>query len=160
MSNRRRRIEQEVLPGKLPYDVANVVSSVDPDEKAFMLVEKNIASKDHVSANRYQVIYVNRGGDLSAFVRNLGPVQQDVGEFVFPLMWEYSVAEAADVANAWREESGMKEKLDERAEKSTLLDDFHTLQEVKRAVAKNRTVFGIDSTAAISQRNFRIKGVN
>lgn len=118
-----------------------------------MLVEKNSATADSETSRRFQLMYVRRNGELVAFVRDLGPVQEDIGEFVFPCLWEYSVAEAADVANMWREEQDLQEKLDERAEKSTIVEDFHTLQEVKAAVLKNKTTYGSGSTAPTSQRN-------
>jgi len=157
LSNRRKLIESEVSEAKLPTGGALPVTlSVDPNEKIFLLMEKNSTTKDATTSRRFQVMYVRRSGELTAFVRDLGEVSEDVGEFVFPCMWEYSVAEAADVANMWREEQDLKEKLDERAEKSTLVDDFWTLQEVKQAVRKNQTVFGYGSTAPTSQRNYRI----
>lgn len=154
--SRKGKLVSEVMETKLPTGLTKVITEVDPNEKAFMLVERNAAQKDGTTSKRFQVIYVQRNGELHAFVRDLGSVVEDVGEFVFPLMWEYSVAEAADVANMWREEQGLKEKLDERAEKSTLVEDFHTLQEVKQAVLKNRTTFGAGQTSATSQRNYRI----
>lgn len=156
MSKRRKRIESEIINAKLPNGIVNVTPSVDPDEKVFMLVERNATTKDAEGSRRFQIMHVNRNGELAAFVRDLGAVSEDIGEFVFPCVWEYSVAEAADVANMWREENGLKEKLDERAEKSTLVEDFHTLQEVKQAVLRNRTVFGAGQTSATSQRNYRI----
>lgn len=149
----RGRIETNTLGVALPNGVTNVTNEVDPNEKAYMLMERNLARKDGSTARRFQIIYVNRNGDLAAFVRDLGEVSEDIGEFVFPLVWEYSVAEAADVANMWREENGLKEKLDERAEKSTLVQDHATLQEVQKAVLKNRTTFGSGQTTATSQRN-------
>ena len=122
-----------------PSGLDSVTLVVDPNEKVFMLVERDAAASDGSGPRRFQVMSVNRDGNLSSFVRDLGPVSQDLGEFVFPCMWEYSVAEAADVANMWREENGLKERLDERAEKSTLIEDFHTLQEVKATIRKRNT---------------------
>ena len=156
----KKYIQSELMEVSIPQGITNVTPSVDPNEKAFMLVERNNMPRGGgPTPRRFQVIYVKRNGELAAFVRDLGEISEDLGEFVFPLLWEYSVAEAADVANMWREENGLKEKLDERAEKSTLMEDFHTLQEVKTAVINNRTTFGSGSTAPTSQRiGFHPKG--
>lgn len=129
-------METNLSISSLPRGLSTICHEVDPNEKAYMLIERNMASEDGSGPRRFQVITVQRNGELSSFVRDLGPVSEDVGEFVFPLLWEYSIAEAADVANMWREENGLKEKLDERAEQSTLIKDFHTLQEIKASVRK------------------------
>ena len=135
-----------------PSGLESLTLAVDPNEKVFMLIERDAAASDGSGPRRFQVMSVNRDGNLSSFVRDLGPVSVDLGEFVFPCMWEYSVAEAADVANMWREENGLKEKLDERAEKSTLVEDFLTLQEVKDSVRKNKTTFGAGQVTPTAQR--------
>lgn len=153
---RTKYLEQQILGAKLPEGMSNLVKTVSPDEKAFMLIEKDNAPVDGSAARRYQVIYVRRNGELAAFVRDIGAASSTVGEFTIPLMWEYSVAEADDLANQYREEQDLNQHLEQNAEESTLMLDFHTLQEVKQAVLDNKTVFGPGATAPTSQRNFRI----
>lgn len=121
-----------------------------------MIIEKDSQVKDVSGARRFQTIYVRRDGELAAFVRDIGPADKTLGEFVIPLMWEYSVAEASDLALEYRERQILAQKLEERAESSTLMEEFHTLQEVKQAVLDNKTVFGAGSSAPTSQRNYRI----
>lgn len=152
----QKMIEQEVLKAKLPKGQSNMVLTVNPNEKAFMVIEKDLAPTDGSDPRRYQTIYVRRDGELASFIRDLGSANKDIGEFVIPLMWEYTVAEASDLALEYRERQTLAEKLEERAESSTLMEEFHTLQEVKQAVLDNKTVFGSGSSAPTSQRNYRI----
>ena len=91
--------------------VLPVAGDVSPNEKAYYLVEMvlNPLNLKHPSASaheggirgmhRWQIITVNRNGNLAYHYHRLGPAEMfPVLEIRIPSYWEYSVAELQDAA--------------------------------------------------------------
>lgn len=122
--------------------LSRATSYVHKDEKAMCLVERNLAAT--VGVHRYQVITVNRDGELADFTTDLGPVEEFTApEFQVLGVWEHSVAELMHIADQYRFGDDHWQKfLAEKSAESTLIPDFLAQAEERARVFKNRTTVG------------------
>lgn len=78
---------------------------VNPDEKAYALVETNLQSPTFKGFHRYQLIIVNREDRMSEFRRDLGLAENfKARQFRIPALWLHTVGELQDMADDLREE--------------------------------------------------------
>lgn len=128
---------------------------VDPNEKAYWLEEKNVQAKDYTGHRRYQFIWVQRNGNLAVFIKDLGPADENMSQFLIPSDWEHSIAELSDLALMMREDAteGLNKVLKEAQESSTLIDDTIAYAEARQAARQKKTVFGAGQTSATFERN-------
>lgn len=136
-------------------DMMPTTSYLDPNEKVYWLVECAASSQDYSGAKRYQMVYVNRDDKIAVFVRERPVTDEDkhARNFQIPSVWEYSVAEITDYADAMRDENGLAERMEKARQESTLIKDTITLAEVRQQIKANRSQFGPAGTAAVVQRN-------
>lgn len=125
---------------------------LDPDEKAFLLVEVNLAwpltqmrkPGQGQSLHRVQIVYVNRGDSLTPFYTDLGPAEMyKAPQIRIPSLWEHSVAELRDLAENDRffNEYWIK-RAEEVAQESTLTKDFANQLEETELIAQGVSTFG------------------
>ena len=144
--------------------LARATTRVHKDEPAACLVERNRVAPDPANpdvhhARRFQVITVNRDGELADYTTDLGPADDFKSqEFQILGVWEHSVAELQDMADRerWREDHWQKFLAEKQAE-STLQTDYRNWVEERRNIFDNRTQIG---PGLRKQRNgFSRKGV-
>lgn len=127
----------------LPPSLVISTERVYPDEKAYLLVERNLVRPPKLKLHRYQIIYVNRGGELAEFWDDRGPTTSDVGEFRIPSLWEHTVGELWDFADHARKSNEDWAKVQqELQEESTLTRDFLDYAEERQQWKHRRTVLG------------------
>jgi hypothetical protein len=118
--------------------------SVDPDERAWGLFETNTNTFDSRGYRRFQVIEVNRNGELARYIEDLGPaVLFPATPFVIPSLFEHTVAELRDIAE--RQRNRPERWLDfqkELAGESTLIQDAIRWNEALYKASRNMTVNG------------------
>lgn len=111
--------------------------SLKRDEKAFLLREIDLPA-DNGQRRRWQIIVVNRGDELVAFPRDLGPADPLVTEILILSLFEDEVAQLMDQADNIRAENQIQKFLKEQEESSTLIEDYiESLEQRRDAVRRN-----------------------
>jgi len=82
-----------------------VTQTILGDEKAWALFEVHEQSPGSRGFHRYQVIYVNRDGNLAEWRKDMGLSKnwRGINQFRIPSLWEHTVDELMDIANYLRE---------------------------------------------------------
>ena len=102
----------EVQPHQLRHKVWPVAHTVDPNEKALLLIERNENRPDYRGFRRYQSIFVARGDRLAKYMTDMGPPEAFIaseldipgGDPGNPLgEWWETVAALHDYADTFRE---------------------------------------------------------
>lgn len=120
-----------------------ITHDLDPNEKVYRLSEVNLTRPPSYQNRRYQIILVNRNDQIAEWWYDLGPSWSfAANQFTFPMLWEHTVAEAQDIAEAKRHDTYWQDFLKEKQAESTLLDDWQTQREERHKIIHNRSVFG------------------
>lgn len=129
----------EASPGTYP-----VVAAIHEDEKAFRLAEWNLVRPPAYQLHRWQVVFVNRGGELAEWWEDLGPAKNFTAPPVnIPSLWEHTVAELRDIAERHRLMDDYWTKfLEEESQASTMIPDFLAHYEERWRIANNQSQFG------------------
>lgn len=133
-------------------DIAGVVDNVLPDEKVYFLSERNLRTRDYKHLRRWQIVGVNRNGNMAFWTRDLGPaVQFRTPEVRIVSLWEHSFAEVLDMAERQRTyDDSIQEFMRNAKGESTLIKDFLEQLERDKKVLRRQSVFG---PKVRSQRN-------
>ena len=137
-----------------PLGLSAVAHTMDPDEKAYFLVEMNMPKSDYKGRARYQLIMLNRNDQVVPWV---GTVDDEDGEFPafrIPSYWEHTVAELQEMAEAMRMDNKLEQIMKQAKEESTLIKDVITLSERRKAIRENRSTFGAGKTAGTQRIGF------
>lgn len=124
--------------------ITTVAPAVHPDEKAFLLVERNLPF-DRIGVRRIQILYVNRGDRLAEWRKDLGPASDFQNEGVrIPSFWEHTVGELWDIAerHRYRDNDYWARFAAEQQAESTLITDFLNHKEESWKLIDNQSVFG------------------
>ena len=119
----------------------NVIS---PDEKAWLLRERNLVRPPHFQLHRYQIVKVVRGDTLAEWWNDLGPASQFTGpELEIPGLLEETVGSLWDLADHYRlgEDYWQKRSAEIGAE-SSLITDWTNQVEERQRIIHNRSAFG------------------
>ena len=129
-----------------------VTNWVNPDEKAYALVEINgaplaITGKPGVGQHRYQVIWVNRNDTLAAYATDLGPAAKyRAGGLRVLALWEHTVAELQHIGDDFRSHGYLSDvdmELNHRKNtEETFLPRFEQYMEEGHRVLFNESSFG------------------
>ena len=124
--------------------IALATNVIHPDEKAYILGERNLIRPPLHEWRRYQVIVVNRDDQLAEWWDDLGPAEDFTAPGLDVLSeWEHTVAELQDIAERQRlGEDYWQKRLVELEGESTLIPDFLNYKEEAWKVINNQSVFG------------------
>ena len=77
-----------------------ITDSVTDDEKAWGLFERDFKSPDEKSLRRWEIIQVNRDGDMAEYRRDMGEANlfRGINQVRIPSFWEHTVAELRGMA--------------------------------------------------------------
>jgi len=87
--------------------------SVNDNEKAWAYLEVEEQSPGSHGFHRYQILYVNRDGNMAEYRKDMGGAKNFVGAkkiIHIPSVWLHSVAELIDLAGELRWESSIDVK--------------------------------------------------
>ncbi len=118
--------------------------SIHPDEKVLALVELNKLTTDYKELRRWQFIYVERGGEVAEWIRDMGMASDFpfASEFRIYSFWEDSAANLQDQADRMRDEDYWQKFLAERKAESTLIPEFLAFAEERWKQWQNASTFG------------------
>lgn len=117
-----------------------VAESVHPDEKAYLLGERNLPFPRR-GWRRIQIVIVNRGDRLAEWRKDLGPAASFTAQpFDVPSLWEHTVGELWDIADLQRDQTTWTDFVAEREAESTLIADAIEVAEQRWKLAKERPV--------------------
>ena len=125
--------------------VVPITNKIKGDEKAWMLVERNLLTRDYKELRRWQFIYVNRGDVIHEWCRDLGMAKSypDCSEFRLVSLWQDEVDELMDQALEMRNESReFRARLYEHRASSTLTTDYTAWLHERGKQLRNQSVFG------------------
>ena len=76
------------------------VESVVDDEKAWGLFERDFMSPDGTGVRRYEIIQVNRDGEMAEYRKDMGEAKmfRGINQIRIPCYWEHTVGELRDMA--------------------------------------------------------------
>jgi|TARA_Y100000310_G_scaffold163754_1_gene163553 hypothetical protein len=145
----------EVQPRQAGHKVWPVAYSVDPNEKALLLIERNENRPDYRGFRRYQTIFVARHDRLAKYMEDMGPSEAFIapeldvpgGDPGYPLgEWWETVAALQDYASDFRVylaerqlereiadlKSGYHDLIDKDARRRVKLSQFGPVYTVQR----------------------------
>ncbi len=89
--------------------IVNMTQAVDPNEKVWRFFETTKQSPGSRGFHRYELISVNRNGELAVFERDMGPASSFKGAKqlwqMYGPFWEHSVEECRALATQHRYET-------------------------------------------------------
>ena len=141
-----------------------IAKSVHPDEPCYGLAEMTLTKPDYHGRCRYQIVYVNRNDRITPFLRDV--TDEVGGNLDYPPLrivsyGDDTVGQLWSLADEYRINRELEQKIAERKGTSTLLKNVLELSQILKKVEYNRTVFGSGSTTATTQRNgFHVRRTN
>lgn len=85
-------------------NLVRITTTISGDEKAYGLLEAHEQSPDSRGFHRYQVLLVNRDGELAEFRKDMGRASnfKGVNPIAIPSLWEHTCDELMDIADELR----------------------------------------------------------
>ncbi len=83
-------------------DLVPITQTIDPNEKAWSFAETTRQSPGSKGFHRYELISLERDGELAVYERDLGKASKFKGAkkaIMIPSFWEHTVDELRDIAD-------------------------------------------------------------
>jgi hypothetical protein len=124
--------------------VMPITLEVHPDEKAYWLWEIIVQSRGNRGWRRAQVMYVNRGGNLARWAKDLGPADAfKAEELSIPSVWVHTVGQLLDMAEKARLGDDYWQRfLDEEVADETFIPNLIAQYQERRLRIRNRSTIG------------------
>ena len=140
-------------------DLTVIAQQVHMDEPCHGVAEMTMPRRNGKGLGRFQLTYVVRDDNVVPYVQEIDNVDLDVPPLRIFSMGDDSVGELWDMANEFRRNQWLENKIQEIQGESTLISDMLELSQEIKKIVKNQTVFGSGATAPTTQRTgWNLKG--
>lgn len=140
-------------------DLTVIAQEVHPDEACYGVDELTLTGPSGKGLSRYQLTWVVRSDAVVPFLRELKAVDTDVPPLRIVSLGDDTVGQLWDMANEYRKNTKLEDRIKELQGTSTLIQDSIDLSEEIQKIKNNRTTFGAGSTAPLKQRvGWNLKG--
>jgi len=138
----------------MPDGLQTYAQTVDPDEKAYMMVEMVAKRADSRGHFLYRIVWVNRNDKAAAYVYPPIPLEPGMNTKLNRIYsdWEDSVGYLNDLMDGIRADTYMETRMAEMQSESTMISDTVDLVDEMVRVKNNQTVFGPGKSGANKER--------
>lgn len=118
-----------------------------------------LSRQDYKGRKRYQLTYVNRSDKITPYVKELSDEDIDLPPLRIVSYGDDRVGELWDLADQFRRNHSLEQRIQERKDSSTLIKDLIEVSQEIQKIKRNQTLFGAGKTNATKQRiGFHRKG--